>query len=150
MACDSYHKYAEDVALMKGMGLNSYRCLSIIIIVVLPGRQVGGRFTQPIYLMNPESCQGSKPYFWQVFNCVGKNSARGHRTAKPSEFNFTISTLPQELTSDQLENICRRELLITTQCWTSLRQQVFLIKTMSIAIIVMINDKFCIVNCGQS
>jgi len=35
VACDSYHKYAEDVALMKGMGLNSYR-FSIAWTRILP------------------------------------------------------------------------------------------------------------------
>ena len=35
MACDSYHRYKEDVALLAGMGLTSYR-FSISWARVLP------------------------------------------------------------------------------------------------------------------
>ena len=36
MACDSYHKYMDDVALLKGMGLTSYR-FSIAWTRIIPG-----------------------------------------------------------------------------------------------------------------
>ena len=36
VACDSYHKYMDDVALIKGMGLTNYR-LSIAWTRIIPG-----------------------------------------------------------------------------------------------------------------
>lgn len=46
MACDSYHKYKEDVQLLKAMGLNSYR-FSIGWSRVLPNGV--GEKNQPVF-----------------------------------------------------------------------------------------------------
>ena len=49
LACDSYHRYKEDVALLAGMGLHSYR-FSIAWTRVLPlGRGEPNQVRRYIY-----------------------------------------------------------------------------------------------------